>query len=209
MNELYDRFAGVFEDYAARYRRIFRLLYPAKNSTGFTERNMSVNFSAAYEAENPEAASWFEYQFGAGNREHYDAVIVNPGAREILLIEAKRLKSAGGALMSAIEKDVRRINSARKGCADDFGPERIAMFTDCSVYGVILADVWTETGAKKSFLDEFKACTFVESRLRGVTPSELPGLTYFTAGFAGCPVLHGGGAVPESYNLLALIWSVL
>lgn len=71
----------MFEYYASRYCRIIHLLYPAKNSTGFTEGNISVNFVVAYETWHPKTVSWFEYQFVGTNREHYDAVIVNPRAR--------------------------------------------------------------------------------------------------------------------------------
>lgn len=36
-------FLDVFENYRYNYQRIFSILYPSKNSTGFTERNLSVN----------------------------------------------------------------------------------------------------------------------------------------------------------------------
>jgi len=42
-------FLDVFENYRYNYQRIFSILYPSKNSTGFTERNLSVNFANAYE----------------------------------------------------------------------------------------------------------------------------------------------------------------
>ena len=41
--------SDVFGSYRYNYQRIFSLLYPSKNSTGFTERNLSVNFAHAYE----------------------------------------------------------------------------------------------------------------------------------------------------------------
>ena len=85
----------------------------------------------------------------------------------MLLIETKRIESASGALMSAIEKDVRHINSSRQSVEDNFGHGRITGFQSCFVYGVILADVWTETVAKRAFLDEFENCSFAVSRFKG------------------------------------------
>ena len=55
-------FLDVFENYRYNYQRIFSILYPSKNSTGFTERNLSVNFANAYEQINPSAITWFEFQ---------------------------------------------------------------------------------------------------------------------------------------------------
>lgn len=71
-------FLDVFENYRYNYQRIFSILYPSKNSTGFTERNLSVNFANAYERINPSAITWFEFQFGENNNLHYDAVIIDP-----------------------------------------------------------------------------------------------------------------------------------
>ena len=44
MDELKRKFEDVFRLYQLNYERIFDVLYPAKNNTGFTERNLSVNF---------------------------------------------------------------------------------------------------------------------------------------------------------------------
>ena len=80
-------FLAVFENYRYNYQRIFSLLYPSKNSTGFTERNLSVNFANAYERINPSAITWFEFQFGENNNLHYDAVIIDTENKRLLLIE--------------------------------------------------------------------------------------------------------------------------
>ena len=83
----------VFELYKENYEKIFDVFYPAKNSTGFTERNLSVNFCKAYETVFPESISWFEFQFGENNNLHYDALIINPKLKVILLIESKRFSN--------------------------------------------------------------------------------------------------------------------
>jgi hypothetical protein len=42
------QFNEIFDTYQKRYESILAILYPAKNNTGFTERNLSVNFANAY-----------------------------------------------------------------------------------------------------------------------------------------------------------------
>ena len=88
-----DLFFDVFENYRNNYQRILSLLYPSKNSTGFTERNLSVNFANAYERVNSSAITWFEFQFGENNNLHYDAVIIDPKNKRLLLIESKRFSN--------------------------------------------------------------------------------------------------------------------
>ena len=56
----------VFLRYGDMYREILNEIYPAKNRTGFSERNLSVNFSKAFEKiaceSGQKAISWFEFQ---------------------------------------------------------------------------------------------------------------------------------------------------
>ena len=58
------------------YEKIFEHIYPAKNSSGFTERNLSVNFAEAYEKTamqlNQNCITWYEFQFGEKNNQHYE-----------------------------------------------------------------------------------------------------------------------------------------
>lgn len=44
-----DNINDVFGEYQGIYKKILGSFYPAKNSTGFQERNLSVNLSKAYE----------------------------------------------------------------------------------------------------------------------------------------------------------------
>nr|MCR5719802.1 hypothetical protein [Lachnospiraceae bacterium] len=58
----------IMEEYKQIYEKIFKTMYPAKNSTGFPERNLSANYSKAYETVNTNAITWFEFQFGPKNK---------------------------------------------------------------------------------------------------------------------------------------------
>ena len=82
---------SIFNLYKSRYLRIFEKIYPARNSTGFPERNLSVNFTKAYETyySNCDVISWFELQFGENDNYHLDAVVANYTTKEIFLVEAK------------------------------------------------------------------------------------------------------------------------
>jgi len=44
---------NVLKKFREHYLSIFEAIYPSKNSTGFTERNLSVNFAKSYEYFNP------------------------------------------------------------------------------------------------------------------------------------------------------------
>ena len=184
MNELQDKFANIFSQYQSIYKSIFRVLYPAKGSTGFTERNQSVNFSKAYEAYNPAAKTWYEFQFGEKNNLHYDALIINPLSKEILLVESKRFSNPSKKLKE-VKSDITRINLSVKDYLPDF-TSRIDGFLDYTLYGVILADVWTETKAKNKILNTFQNHSFIETFLPNIQHDdhiELPNLTNFVMDF--------------------------
>lgn len=112
-------FLAVFENYRYNYQRIFSLLYPSKNSTGFTERNLSVNFANAYERINPSAITWFEFQFGENNNLHYDAVIIDTENKRLLLIESKRFSNPHTKIAS-IANDIDRIQNVKINYLHDF-----------------------------------------------------------------------------------------
>ena len=157
------RFEKVFEHYKKRYESILDVLYPSKNSTGFTERNLSVNFANSYERLYPGSVTWYEFQFGEKNNLHFDAVIINKERKEILLVESKRFKNATKQV-SAVETDIVRIFSAKDTYFEDFA-SRIDGFFDYDIYGVVLADVWTESKPKTKIKDAFENGTFVSQYL--------------------------------------------
>ena len=71
----------VIDKYYDFYYKIFDSIYPAHNSTGFTERNQTVNFSKAIESLYDDVISWFEYP--VGDNKHIDAIIINKGLKEV------------------------------------------------------------------------------------------------------------------------------
>ncbi len=204
MDELKRKFEDVFRLYQLNYERIFDVLYPAKNNTGFTERNLSVNFCKAYESLHPEAISWYEFQFGAKNNLHYDAVIINPTKNEVLLIESKRF-SHPKEKIAGVYSDIARINDVMSSYCKEF-MERIYHCSGASVYGVILADVWTQTKRKTEIWDTFKRGAFITRMLpEGYGVPTLPDCTYFVNEF---PNVKRAAVIRDDYKLLSLVWKV-
>lgn len=155
---------NVFTEYGKIYGNIFGHLYPAKNSTGFPERNLSVNFSKAYEkvatTKNQNAISWFEFQFGRNNKLHLDAVVINTSSNALFLVEAKR--PFNNEKISEIGEDIDRIYS----CLDELrntDNDRISnMEKYRNIYGVVLADAWPkELKLNESILQAFKKNNFL------------------------------------------------
>lgn len=146
-------FKRVFDEYIRIYQSIFDILYPSKNSTGFQERNQTVNFVKAYEKTyfKDVVASWFEFQFGKKNNNHIDALIVNKTTKEIFLIESKRFRNESD--LESSTKDY--IRMTEQFTLSEFN-NRIDNHNDYRVYGIILADVWTENDTKINIYNEFE-----------------------------------------------------
>ena len=154
MKEIQKAAKEIFEEYQRKYAKVFECLYPAKNSTGFPERNLSVNFSKAVEEVFPSACTWFELQFGPKNNYHFDAIIIIPEVKTILIVESKRFSNPIRKT-EEIKNDMDRINKVKKEYFCEFN-ERIPGFSDYTVCGVILADVWTETKRKVRIKESFE-----------------------------------------------------
>lgn len=202
----------VFAEMQRAYINVFRWMYPSKNSTGFTERNLSVNFAEAYKKVHPDSHAWYEFQFGEKNNLHYDAVIVNPADKEILLVESKRIKAKGK--IEEIHNDILRIQGAKDLYAGEF-KDRIREFQTYQIVGVILADVWTEGNMKSRVRDSFAQKTFVEDHFPELG-FMLDGLQYDIRSFDGQLTdnwMTGEFAeklpfLERNYYLLSLIWNV-
>ena len=187
----------VFGIYQNNYIKIFGLLYPSKNSTGFTERNLSVNFAKAYESMNPSSATWYEFQFGDKNNLHYDAIIINPKGKEILIIESKRFSNVAKKT-SEIKSDIDRINLSLSKYLHEF--DRVENNKGYSIIGVILADVWDENSAKHSILESYKNKSFVEDySMPPIHP------VYSVLDFKALGKYEW---VEKNYYLLSLAWKV-
>ncbi|MCM1523475.1 MAG: hypothetical protein NC120_03360 [Ruminococcus sp.] len=208
-----DRQDAVFKRYGSIYETILSNVYPAKNSTGFPERNLSVNFSKAYEASariaDETAFSWFELQFGENNRFHADAVIINKTVGDMLIVESKRFSDPAKKIKE-IAEDIERIHDliTELKSENDCGILRIDMSKINRCYGVILADVWTETQLKKDILDSYSS---------GVQDpeSEVSFLNKFCGDFIQdrkfSNLSYNVYNVKEirSYNLVSFLWQVL
>ena len=142
-------FDRVFKVYEACYNHILgtSLFYPALNGTGFQERNLSVNFAKAYQSICSSAICWFEFQFGDKNNQHYDALIIDPENKVILLVESKRFSTISGKVKE-VKEDVERILAFEKDSNNQFSC-RISDLHLYTIYGVILADVWTISDNRK------------------------------------------------------------
>lgn len=207
---LYKKFEQLFLDYRDNYARIFNVLYPSKNSTGFTERNLSVNFAKAYEAKNAAAVTWYEWQFGEGNNLHYDAIIIDPVKKEILLIESKRF-SVPKRKIRSVGADIRRISSFAADDRAEFST-RIPELASYTVYGVILADVWcSQSGPKnkKAIWESFKNNSFLNDPRLELTAEDkklLGDCAYFVGDFPD--VSTSDTTIKDKYHLLALVWQL-
>ena len=106
----------IFEDEFYKmqkiYSDIFKYFFPAKNCTGFVERNLSVAFSKAYELchSGDICFPWFEFAFGKESKTHIDCCIVNISKKEILLIESKRFNNVNEKIRE-VHSDIERLIS--------------------------------------------------------------------------------------------------
>lgn len=196
----------LLKKYKENYEKIFDVFYPAKNSTGFTERNLSVNFAKAYEKINPNAITWYEFQFGEKSNLHYDAVIINPEKMELILIESKRFTNPSRKIKE-IECDIARINQSISEYCTDFS-SRIDNFEKYMVIGVVLCDVWTETKSKTDIRDSFQNSEFLNNYLPDLCAQEdksFENTEYFCLDFGS---LKRYESLSKNYHLLGMIWEL-
>lgn len=133
------------------YDKMMNKFYPAKGSTGFSERNLSVNFAKAYEKyKGEDVITWFEFQWGKKNDKHLDAIVINYGDEEVLLIESKRFSNVLKKT-NEIAEDIERINEVWRE-VNDRKDERIRVQDIKHFYGVILADVWVKKSDEGTFV---------------------------------------------------------
>jgi len=206
----------IVEQYKARYESILKGFYPAKNSTGFPERNLSVNYAAAYEKVCPEnVIVWYEFQFGENNRKHIDCIIIDKANRCILFVESKRFSNLPKKINEVLD-DIDRINSLpgelqreetlllEKGHPEKV---RISNFSGYDCYGVILADVWLETDEKKNVYESFLKEVFPRGYSQSEDVFKLVKPDYFTVSFENS-VDIASEAIRDTYKLLGLEWQI-
>lgn len=134
----------VFANTVKSYESFLEDYYPAYSSNGFTERNLTFNFSHNYLVENPNTIIWQEVPLG--NREHFDTLIIDRTNKAIFLIEAKRLGTT--VKHDSIQQDYNRIITEYEKA--NGVKERIDSKV-YSLYALLLVDIWIpkENGERK------------------------------------------------------------
>jgi hypothetical protein len=123
---------NVFLATVKSYEKILCEYYPAHGSNGFTERNLTFNFSHNYLIENQDAIIWQESPLEKGK--HFDTLIIDDKKKVIIVIEAKRLQNEKKS--ESIYNDFRRINDHIKEIT--LHGEKLSY----TKYGLLLVDVW-------------------------------------------------------------------
>ena len=193
----------VFKSYEEIYEHILNSIYPSKGSTGFSERNLSVNFSKAYEqvAKNKkhDAVSWFEFQFGNKNRNHVDLVMLDNTSKELFIVESKRFSNPKRK-MKEMGWDIERIYSLQNELNDQ--QHRINMNEINHVYGVILADVWLENPLKCSIYKSYINKSFLSDYANELDYDGDLEESYF------CQDVIGKEEWLKGYKLISFIWEL-
>ena len=209
-----------------RYKHILERYYPSHGKTGFTERNLTVNFASAIEGISMEAFTWYEApienKFGQHDN-HLDAVMFEPIRKEIFLVEAKRIKEPKE--IESIGKDIQRICSERN--IDTIknglkGKKFETHFEDANIYGLIIADVWTKKKNHNELPKSWENCkikkeileAFVNKKFIDEYSGELGIETNFVKEYnAKCfaqeiSIDEKTPSSVENYNLLALVFKI-
>lgn len=150
-----QRLEKVMELYHNRYNAILERIKPSIQSNGFAEHNQTVNFVSAYELiscnKKEAVSSWYEFQILNGKRSNnrIDGIIINHSAKEIYLIEAKRIsRNKVRKKKTELIDDYCRIMQLDKTSrfTEVLKDENVS---DYSIYGILLFDIWTENKAEK------------------------------------------------------------
>ena len=205
----------IFDIYGDIYRNILKKFYPALGSTGFPERNLSVNFAKAYESymkiSNQDVYSWFEFQFGKEKNKHVDAVIMNETSREIFVIESKRYSNPNDKMLE-VGEDIDRVFEFAKQIVEENKPngaKRIDVSRFDRIYGVILADVWTETDKKIEIKESYKIGT-EDANSKDAFLNRFSDKVLYSKDLKGLKynIQSNLNESLENYNLVSFIWEV-
>lgn len=140
MNEIIKT---IFCQTIKSYEQILECYYPSHGSNGFTERNLTFNFSHNYLLHNSKAIVWQEVPIGS--REHFDTLIIDNKEKSIIIIEAKRLGT--NAKHESIMKDFSRIET------EYHRAKKVEKLIEegYKLYAMLLVDIWIpmQNGDKK------------------------------------------------------------
>ncbi|PKG36975.1 hypothetical protein CXF74_21340 [Psychromonas sp. Urea-02u-13] len=144
----------AFIEMQSRYLKILNNYYPAHESTGFTERNLTNNFVASMEKIiGNNCISWFEAPITDKESLHVDAIIFDLSSKTLFIIEAKRLKSVSN--LGSVRDDIVRMHT--KNYISKLEDELIDIQIN-KRFAIVLADVWTENDATKNIYKNWPKC---------------------------------------------------
>lgn len=145
--EKIDFFENVFNRMVERYQIILENYYPAFQSNGFTERNLTFNFCNSYfelsSNFNDDVLIWQEVPIKNLNsnklNNHIDSLIIDINKKILIFIEAKRIRNI--KTYNLLKEDISRV----------LKNQNIPPFEDISLfekYGLFLTDIWTSKAKK-------------------------------------------------------------
>ena len=147
----------IFAAYRSIYENTLAITHEDVDEIKFAEKNLTVNFSKAYEkvaqSHGETALSLFEVNFGG--KKYLDCVIVNDTTGELFAVEAKRFGYQFYKKSQDIGSDIARIAEFVNGLDNDGSFIRWQDFPNR--YGVILADIWNVPREFANWWDQFLA----------------------------------------------------
>jgi hypothetical protein len=135
----------VFDLMIEKYQIILKNYYPAFDSNGFTERNLTFNFCNSYldiskkvnEDIFNDVIVWQEVPLfntqSNNHNNHIDSVIIDKKSKIIIFIEAKRIRNSN--TYKLLKEDIFRISKNQK-------IPNIDIFKDYKKYAIFLTDIW-------------------------------------------------------------------
>lgn len=135
----------VLQRMQIRYSRMLDTYYPAFDSTGFTERNLTFNFCHEALCLNDKLIVWQEAPL-QDKSSHLDSVIFDDEHKSLYLVEAKRLGAVNA--LDSINLDMDRLTKISvdwrqiRGVDDEARNRIVAVRKYYTKYLVILVDLW-------------------------------------------------------------------
>lgn len=175
---------SILKRIRSRYSRMLDTYYPAFDTTGFTERNLTFNFCHEALCLNENLIVWQEAPF-ANKKEHLDSIIFDDDNKALYIIEAKRLgaKDAFGSIDHDMERLEGLLSSWKRIRGVDDDNEIVTKRNGYAKHLVILVDLWAEhdstedsVAASSKFIN-FKSITAKRGFDKIIGPYKVDGKT--------------------------------
>jgi hypothetical protein len=141
---------GSFLNFIDRYNLIFSQYYPAHDSTGFTERNLTCNFAESLKT-LIDKDSFIWYETPIGDNKHIDATVFSQKQKAIFFIEAKRLGQQIKRQIDSLKDDIKRIDTEinennQENATINYILEELSWKNNSQTrYIVFICDYWDES----------------------------------------------------------------